>query len=512
MLKRKTPCESMSFQNGCGRKTSTSSGKLEQEPKAIALPSHATEQVMPVLGQQCSPCGEHVEVHATWVKQIGQDRPIIVCNLTCGDKMISIKGTEGNSLCLQSENAIIISGPGGKTAIIRPFIVQKPITGEGNPEAYSLCSKSEAKMITPKGAPALTIQRDKKVRSGGNSSPGETMWVQSGYFPFPPGVDSQRVQSTPRSFRRFHLGKYKLVRGIFSVRSRGGHRQAHAGHFALMLFGTPCDSMPTFGGTSRDWAPNCSGPVCLSGPVSRVLTSPGTGAAMKEWFGILRYFPIPVGPFVLRRSMNSGEGIKGGLCKFVDNPKLGACVDHLEDRRALQRDLEWLDGWAESNRMKFNKSKCRVLHFGHNNPLQRYRLGMVWLDSAQGERDVGVLVNNRLNMSQQCAQEAKKANGILTSIRNSVSSRSRELNAVSTSLSSTGHGFSHHALGPRATATATTTAMGEGGSRGDMALVGSLAVKEKGGSDVHLISWFDIVDWILKSQWPIPHQDNSELS
>ncbi|RMB99712.1 hypothetical protein DUI87_23714 [Hirundo rustica rustica] len=40
--------------------------------------------------------------------------------------------------------------------------------------------------------------------------------------------------------------------------------------------------------------------------------------------------------------------------------------------------------------MKFNKSKCQVLQFGHNNPLQHYRL--VWLDSAHEERNLGVLV------------------------------------------------------------------------------------------------------------------------
>ncbi|GAB0186243.1 mitochondrial enolase superfamily member 1 [Grus japonensis] len=92
------------------------------------------------------------------------------------------------------------------------------------------------------------------------------------------------------------------------------------------------------------------------------------------------------------------SGIKCTLSKFADNTKLCGGVDTPEGRDAIQRDLDRLE-----------------------------RLGEEWIESSPEEKDLGVLIDEKLNMSRQCALAAQKANRVLGCIKRGVTSRSREV-------------------------------------------------------------------------------------
>jgi len=121
------------------------------------------------------------------------------------------------------------------------------------------------------------------------------------------------------------------------------------------------------------------------------------------------------------------DGIKCTLMKFADDTKLSGEVDTSEGKAILQENLDRLEDWANKNLTKFNKDQCKVLCLRKHNPGVQQRLGSTRQESRSVERDLGLLEDQKLNMSEECAAAAKKANRMLGCINKGITSRDKEV-------------------------------------------------------------------------------------
>jgi len=95
---------------------------------------------------------------------------------------------------------------------------------------------------------------------------------------------------------------------------------------------------------------------------------------------------------------NMDIGIEYTLSKLADDTKLCGAVDTQEGRDAVQRDLNSLERWVCEKLMTFNRANCKILHMGWGNPKHKYRLVDEGIENSPEEKDLGVLVDEKLNM------------------------------------------------------------------------------------------------------------------
>ena len=106
------------------------------------------------------------------------------------------------------------------------------------------------------------------------------------------------------------------------------------------------------------------------------------------------------------------------LALYADDTKIWRSITSEVDHQILQNDINYLNDWATLNKMKFHPMKCKVISM-HSKPSPlailpfvsfHYYLGESLLDYADKEKDLGVIINNKLNFDEQHENLLSKAN------------------------------------------------------------------------------------------------------
>ena len=112
---------------------------------------------------------------------------------------------------------------------------------------------------------------------------------------------------------------------------------------------------------------------------------------------------------------------------FADDAKVFKAIMTEQDRSDLQEDLDNLQNWASTWKMKFNADKCKVLHIGNQNPQYEYRMCDTSLEAVREEKDLGVIVDEKLKFDTHTVTQANKANKVLGIIRRTFDNLDEEM-------------------------------------------------------------------------------------
>ena len=75
--------------------------------------------------------------------------------------------------------------------------------------------------------------------------------------------------------------------------------------------------------------------------------------------------------------------------------------------------LEWAKKW----KMEFNVEKCKILHIGSNNPKHKYSMDEKELIETVEEKDLGILIDCKLDFGNHIKEIVGRANRMIGLIR-----------------------------------------------------------------------------------------------
>ena len=135
-----------------------------------------------------------------------------------------------------------------------------------------------------------------------------------------------------------------------------------------------------------------------------------------------------LGPLLFVAYINDlPRGLKSTAKMFADDTKLYARSDTENGPSDLQDDLNALQEWSRNWLLKFHPQKCCVLKVGKENAneysmnqiLANGETNNIVLKETEKEKDLGVVIDNKLSFKDHVAQQTTKANRIVGLIRRS---------------------------------------------------------------------------------------------
>ena len=149
-----------------------------------------------------------------------------------------------------------------------------------------------------------------------------------------------------------------------------------------------------------------------------------------SWSKVLSGVPqgSVLGPLLFTLYINDiDQDVTSSLFKFADDTKCFSEVTSQLDIAALREDMRKISDWSEDWQMLFNTDKCKVMHIGNKNCGADYKMGDIPLAVVEEERDLGIIVQNDLKVSKQCAKVAATGNRILGMIYRSFNYKSKDI-------------------------------------------------------------------------------------